>query len=100
MGMSQGTGVNRDTGMDNMAHVNKGQSKSTWDEGVVKMQGEAQQWQVRQGCTQRAARTGMDNGVTSYTFHGGGTVGMLLASGVEYSLHQWEADMPKSLLID
>ena len=51
MGMSQGTGVNGDAGMDNMAHVNKGWSESTQDEGVVETWGEAQRWQARQGHT-------------------------------------------------
>ena len=75
MGMSQGTGVNGDTGMDNMAHMNKGRSESTRDEGAVETRGEAQWWQVRQGCTRRAAWTGMDDGVTGCT--GGGTVGRM-----------------------
>ena len=75
MGMSQGVGVNGDAGMDNMAHMNKGWSESTWDKGVVKTRGEAQQWQVRQGHTQHVAWTGMDDGVTGCTVRGSGTVG-------------------------
>ena len=99
MGMSQGVGVNGDAGMDNMVHMNKGWSESTRDKGAVKTWGEVQQWQARQGRTRCAAQTGMDNGVTGCTVCGGRTVGMLLASDVAYGLHQWEADMPKSLLI-
>ena len=75
MGMSQGVGVNGDTGMDNMVHVNKGQSESTQDEGVVETQGEAQWWQARQGHMQHVARMGMDDGVTGCTVRGGRTVG-------------------------
>ena len=77
MGMSQGTGMNGDAGMDNMAHVNKGRSESTRDEGAVETRGEAQWWQARQGHMRRVARTGMDDGVTGCTVCGGGTVGRM-----------------------
>ena len=70
MGVNQGAGVNRDAGMDNMVHVNKGRSKSTRGEGAAETRGEVQPWQARQGHTRHAARMGMDDGVTGCTVRG------------------------------